>query len=127
MVASSRSCFAVRVLVDEGLNHHRDLLLLRPWEFGGRFKQAAHSASRPGAGASLLLGLAQQFIHRNTQRPRHRRRQPRRNVARLAFIERERVLLQKFADYTRCYDNDQFITTTECGQNIFCNRTAQLG
>jgi hypothetical protein len=42
--------------------------------------------------AELLLILTQQFIHRNTQRPRHRRRQPRRNVARLAFIERERVL-----------------------------------
>jgi hypothetical protein len=35
-----------------------------------------------------------------------------------------RVLLQKFADYTRCCDNNRFITTTECGQNIFCNRTA---
>ena len=31
------------------------------------------------------------------------------------------VLLQKFTDYTRCCDNNQFITTTECGQNIFCN------
>jgi len=33
------------------------------------------------------------------------------------------VLLQKFADYTSYYNNNWFITTTECGQNIFCNRT----
>jgi hypothetical protein len=33
--------------------------------------------------------------------------------------------LQKFADYTRCCDSNQFITTTECGQNIFCNRTTE--
>src|SRR5215510_6074412 len=44
-------------------------------------KQAAHPACRHRACASLLVRLAQQFIHRNTQRPPHRRRQPRRNVA----------------------------------------------
>src|SRR5262245_29403577 len=80
------------MLIDECLDQSRDLLLLRPWEFGGRFKQAAHPASRPDGGASLLLRLTQQFIHRNTHRPRHRRSQPHRNVARLAFIERERAL-----------------------------------
>jgi hypothetical protein len=32
------------------------------------------------------------------------------------------ILMQKIADYTSCCDNNQFITTTECGQNIFCNR-----
>jgi hypothetical protein len=38
-------------------------------------------------------------------------------------VTKAEVLSQKFADYTRCCDNSQFITTTECGQNIFCNRT----
>jgi len=34
--------------------------------------------------------------------------------------------LQKFAYDTRCSDNNQFITTIECGQNIFfCNRTVE--
>jgi len=92
--------------MDEGCQNGRNLLLLRPWEFGGRFKQAAHPASRSGASASLLLSLAQQFIHRNTQRPRHRRRQPRWNVARLAFIERERAFTPEtalpFAAASRC-------------------------
>jgi len=36
------------MLTDEALDHHRDLLLLRAWEFGDRFKQAAHPASRSG-------------------------------------------------------------------------------
>jgi len=36
---------------------------------------------------------------------------------------RLKVLLQKFADYTRCCENDKFITTTECGQNIFLQKT----
>jgi hypothetical protein len=33
------------------------------------------------------------------------------------------VLLQKFIEYTRCSNNNRFVTTTECGPNIFCNRT----
>src|SRR5262249_36080784 len=39
--------------------------------------------------------------------------------------ERNTVLSRKFADDTRCCDNNQFVTTTECGQNIFCNRTTE--
>jgi hypothetical protein len=87
-----RSHLAVGTLIDERLDHGRDLLLLRPWEFGGRFKQAAHPASRPDGGASPLLRLAPQFIHRNIERPPYRRRQPRRNVAHLGFKGRELAL-----------------------------------
>jgi hypothetical protein len=35
-------------------------------------------------------------------------------------------LLQKFTGHTRCCDARWFITTMECGQNIFCNRSVEI-
>jgi Winged helix-turn helix len=53
-----------------------------------------HSDRGAGGGAHELLfsPLAKQFIHRNSQRQCHLWRQPRRNVARHAFVERDRAL-----------------------------------
>ena len=87
-ITSSRCGFVLR---DQRLHDIQNSLLLRSRQIGDGFQlffQLRFRPALPGRG----LTHTQDFFYRNIQRPGHLRHEPRRDVARLAFVERECAL-----------------------------------